>query len=273
MCTHHVGMACRLLTELGLHEPSEASEEAESTHIRNARLHLLSACITFESIWCMYLGRPSLIHRSVLQAAALCCEEYQWSDSSTVAAWLGLCGPMADICEILSSKHLPNTDEKAIISRLDANLHSWLEKLPSSFVCNEPNAYEVLMQYCKARILVQRASGPGDGPPEVHRVRSYDAAIRIIQLLLVYRQTNGINQIRSVMLDTANFAIAALVDQFLEHPNLLESEKRDYQWLRLAIESMMTVQPYFPIVGHKLQSMADTVEGTVLASLFTAVEP
>jgi hypothetical protein len=273
ICKHHVGMACRLLTDLGLHEPSGASEEAESTHMKKARLHLLSACITFEGIWCMYLGRPSMIRRSVLQAAAQCCEEYEWSDSSTVAAWLDLCGPMADICEVLNSTRLPNTDEKASLSRLDANLHSWLEKLPSSFVRNEPNAYEVLMQYCKARILVQRASGPGDEPPEVHRVRTYDAAIRIIHLLLLYRQTNGINQIRSVMLDTANFAIAALVDQFLERPDFLESKKSNYQWLRLAIESMMTVQPYFPIVGHKLQSMADTVEGTVLASLFTAVEP
>ena len=273
MCRRHLGMACRLLTDLGLHEPSEASEEAESIHMKGARLHLLSACIALEGIWCMYLGRPSSIRRSVFQVAALSCEEYQWSDSSTLAAWLSLCGPMADICEVLNSKRPPNADEKTCLSRLNTNLHSWLDKLPSSFVYNEPNAYEVLMQYCKARILVQQASGPGDKAAGVHRVGIYDAAIRIIYLLLIYRQTKGINQVRSVMLETANFAIATIVDQFLEYPDLIEPEKRDYQWLRLAIESMMNIQPYFPIVGHMLHSLRDTVEGTLLASLFRAMEP
>lgn len=221
----------------------------------------------------MYLGRPSSIQRSVLKVAALSCEEHQWPDSSTLAAWLSLCGPMADICEILNSKRPPNANDKTCLSQLNTNLHSWLGKLPSSFVYNEPNAYEVLMQYCKAQILVQQASGPGDKAAEVHRVGIYDAAIRIIHLLLIYRQTKGINQVRSVMLETANFAIATIVDQYLEYPDLIKPEKRDFQWLRLAIESMMNIQPYYPIVSHILHSLADTVKGTLLASLFRATEP
>lgn len=266
-------MACRLLTDLGLHEPFEASEEAASVHMKEARLHLLSASIALEGIWCMYLGRPSSIHRSVLQAAALLCEECRWPDSATLAAWLGLCEPMADICEVLSSNRPPSADEKTRLSLLNIDLHRWFEKLPTGFVYDEPDAYAVLMQYCKARILVQQASGPGEEAAEIHRVRIYDAAIRIIRLLLIYRQTQASQQIRSVMLETVNFAIATLVDQYLEYPYLMETHNSDISWLRLAIESIQKIQPHFPILGRMLHSLMVSVQGSPVAPLFGATGP
>jgi hypothetical protein len=266
-------MACRLLTDLGLHEPPEASGEAETTHVKGARLHLLSACIALEGIWCMYLGRPSSIRRSVLQTATTSSEQYQGLDSTTVAAWLGLCGPMADICEVLNNSRPLNAEEKTRLSRLSVVLYSWFERLPPGFIYDEPNAYAVLMQYCKAQILVQQASGCGEQAVEVHRVRIYDAAIRIIRLLLIHRKTQGNDHIRCVMLETVSFALATLIDQYLQYPHLLETQKRDIQLLRLAIESMVELQPRFPIIGRMLRSLAVAMEGTLLSPLFRAMEP
>ncbi|KAK5692378.1 hypothetical protein LTR97_010686 [Elasticomyces elasticus] len=266
----YLGMACRLLTDLGLHEPPG---EAETILVKRARLHLLGACIALEGIWCIYLGRPSSIPRSVLRTATTLCEQFQCPGSTTLAAWVGLCGPMADICNVLSSSHPFDAEGKIQLAGLSVDLYSWFDKLPTDFVYDEPNAYAVLMQYCKAQILVQQASCCGEGSAEEHRVRIYDAAIRIIRLLLIHRQTQGNDYIRSVMLDTVNFALDTLVNQHLQHPDLIRFQEHDIQWLRMAVESMINMQARFPIVNRRLQSLAVAAKGTSLSPLFKAFDP
>lgn len=272
-------MACRLITDIGLHEPPDASEEAETIHIKRARLNLLGACIALEGIWCMYLGRPTSIPSSIHQAAALSCERYQGPDSTTLAAWLGLCGPMADICDVLNSSRPLNDDAKNRLSQHNVNLQSWLDKLPVGFVYDEANAadldpaaYGVHMQYCKVQILVEQSSDGDDVAAGTRRARIYDAAIRIIRLLLIYRQIHGTERIRSVMLDAVNLALETLVDQYLQHRDLIETRKHDIEWLHLAIKSMIDIQPHFPIIGRMLNSLMVAVEGTPLASLFRPME-
>ncbi|OBT77600.1 hypothetical protein VF21_04574 [Pseudogymnoascus sp. 05NY08] len=274
------GMACRLLTDIGLHESPDVPEESETIHIKRARSNLLGACISFEGIWCMYLGRPTSIPSSIHQAAALSCERYQGPDSTTLAAWLGLCGPMADICDVLNNRRPLNDDAKNRLSEHNANLQIWLDKLPVGFVYDEPNtaelepaAYGIHMQYCKVQILVQQASDGDDAAIRTRRFRTYDAAIRIIRLLLIYRQIHGTERIQSVMLDAVNLALETLVDQYLQHRDLIETRKHDIQWLHLAIKSMIDIQPHFPIIGRMLNSLAVVVEGTPLSSLFRAMKP
>ncbi|KAK5726149.1 hypothetical protein LTR17_012964 [Elasticomyces elasticus] len=153
---------------------------------------------------------------------------------------------MADICNVLGSSRPFTAEQKTQLSKISVNLYSWFERLPAGFIYNEPNAYAVLMQYCKAQILVLQASGCGEEIAEEHRVRIYDAAIRILRLLLIHSQTQGNDHIRSVMLDTVNFALDTLVDQHLQHPDLIRSQEHDIQWLRLAVESMTNMQARFP---------------------------
>ncbi|KAK3652919.1 hypothetical protein LTR56_004867 [Elasticomyces elasticus] len=246
--------------------------EVETIRVGRARLHLLGACITLEGIWCVYLGRPSSIPRSVLRTATTLCEQHEWSHSTTLAAWLGLCGPMADICNLLSSSRPFTAEQKTQLSKISVNLYSWFERLPAGFVYDEPNAYAVLMQYCKAQILVLQASGCGEEIAEKHRVRIYDAAIRIIRLLLIHGQTQGNDHIRSVMLDTVNFALETLVDQHLQHPGLVRSQEHDIRWLRLAVEIVVNMQARFPIVTRRLQSLAVATKGSLLSPLFNAME-
>lgn len=291
-------MACRLLPDLGLHESLDSLKHSESIHIKNARLHLLGACVAFEGVWCMYLGRPSSISRSILQRTTSSCEKYQGPDAPTLAAWLGLCGPMADICDILNSQPFLHAEAKARLLQLNDDLRRWLGSLPPGFGCDEtntadldPTAYGVHMQYCKVQILVQQAFCPdqaarthrvlqveqalpcNDHEPENAQQLIYDAAIRIVCLLLTYRQIHGAEKIPSVMLDNTNLALTTLISHYLQNPDLIETQKRDVQWLRLAIESIITIWPHFPIIGRMLGSLKVTVEGTPLAPLFRTAEP
>lgn len=273
-------MACRLLTDIGLHESPDIPEELETIHIKRARSNLLGACIALEGIWCMYLGRPTSIPSSIHRAAALSCERYQGPDSTTLAAWLGLCGPMANICDVLNSSCPLNDDSKNRLLQYNANLQIWMDKLPVGFVYDEsntadldPTAYGVHMQYCKVQILVQQSCDDDDVAAGTRRVRIYDAAIRIIRLLLIYRQIHGTERIRSVMLDAVNLALETLIHQHLQHRDLMESRKHDIQWLHLAIKSMIDIQPHFPIIRRMLNTLAVVVEGTPLSSLFRAMEP
>ncbi|KFY43101.1 hypothetical protein V494_02095 [Pseudogymnoascus sp. VKM F-4513 (FW-928)] len=273
------GMACRLLTDIGLCESADAPDDTETIHIRRARSNLLGACISLEGIFCMYLGRPTSIHRSIHQAAALSCERYQGPHSTTLKAWLGLCGPMADICDIMNSSRILKDNAKSRLSTHNVNLQRSLDKLPVGFLYDEehaadldPSAYGVHMQYCKIQILLHQLPTGGDTAPETQRTQIYGAAVRIIRLLLIYRQIHGTEQMRSVMLDAVNLALETLVRQYLQHRELMESRKNDVRWLHLAIKSMMDIQPHFPIIGRTLGSLAGTVEGTPLSSLFKATE-
>lgn len=187
---------------------------------------------------------------------------------------------MADICDVLNSSRHLNDDAKNRLSQYSVNLQSCLDKLPVGFVYNEPSAadldptaYSVHMQYCKVQILVLQSSDGDDVADESRRLHIYDAAIRIIRLLLIYRQIHGTERIRSVMLDAVNLALETLVDQYLQHRDLIETRKHDIQWLHLAIKSMIDIQPHFPIIGRMLNSLAAAVEGTPLASLFRAIGP
>ncbi|KAL5332435.1 hypothetical protein BJX70DRAFT_134017 [Aspergillus crustosus] len=274
------GMACRLLSDLGLHKPLDFSGTTQTIHIQTAHLHLLGACISLEGIWCMYLGRPSSIPRSILHTAAASCTKYQGPKSSILSTWVGLSGLMADICKVLNTSRPLTADAKNSLARLNENLQSWLETLPQGFIYDEPNAadlepaaYAIHMQYCKIQILVLQASStttPSNNTESSTNTADqiYTSSLRIIRLLLIYRQIHGTERIRSVMLDTVNLALATLTEQYIANPRLMETRKRDLQWVKLAFENMVDIQPHFPIIGRMLSLLVAASEGTGLATVF-----
>ncbi|KPI39557.1 Nitrogen assimilation transcription factor nit-4 [Cyphellophora attinorum] len=273
------GMACRLLPCVGLYRGT--SEYPESEHMRQQRFRLQGACIALEGIWCLYVGCSTSIQRSVIQTVATSCQRQQGRDPATLSIWLGLCGPMADICDLLNSERPLTENAKTRLSRLNLSMSSWLETLPDSFTYNDvciadlhPTAYEIQMQYNKLQILIHKAFGDGDGPHTTYNAVVYDAAIRIIRLLLIYRQfhESGKVRVRSYMLDAVNIALETLVEQYLRYPNLIQSHEGDLQWLRTAIASMIEIQPHFPVIGRTLNLLMVTVEGTLLAPLFRTPE-
>ncbi|KAJ0413477.1 hypothetical protein BJY00DRAFT_319729 [Aspergillus carlsbadensis] len=284
------GMACRLLSDLGLDviPVQDAGTDHDNVSIRRSRLHLLGACIAFEGVWCLYLGRPSSIPRSVIQKAALNCAENQELATPRLSAWLGLCFPMAEACDILNSSVALDEEAMSKLQQLDTRLQTWRQGLPPGFQWDDnntadldPTAYGVQMQYCNIQILIQQALlRAQDQEPHGHNSvaarmihqRIYNSAIDIIRLLLTFRHVHGVEKVPAIMLDNTNLALGTLIDHHLRHPDPGRQGDRDVQWLRLAIATMAHICSQFPIIGRMLDSWREVVKSSPLVSSFPRTE-
>lgn len=290
-----LGMACRLLADLGLHEPPSPADEGVVSSVANAQLRILGACIAFEGVWCMYLGRATSIPRSIVAKAAMALKNYKGPGATTLISWIGLCAPMTDVCDILNRSSPLDAPAKARLHQLDLDMQQWSRGLDPSFAYDEsniadldPTAYGVHMQYCKVQILMHqtlhreenipmgRSPTFGQGTVNHHNPHEqaiYDSSLRIVRLLLTYRQVHGPEKIPSVMLDNVNLGLVNIISHHLRYPYLIEYQRRDIQWLRLAIENMRSICPHFPIVGRMLMSLQVLVKGTSLANMLNIGTP
>lgn len=284
-----LGMACRLLADLGLHEPPSPSDEGADPAVVNAQLRILGSCAAFEGVWCMYLGRATSIPRSIVTKAATALQNYKGPGATTLTAWIGLCAPMTDVCDILNRSSPLDASAKARLHQLDLDMQQWYRGLDPNFAYDEsniadldPTAYGVHMQYCKVQILMHQTlhkeenipmgRSPTFGQGTVHHHNPheqaiYDSSLRIVRLLLTYRQVHGPEKIPSVMLDNVSLGLVNIISHYLRYPYLIEYQPRDIQWLRLAIENMRSICPHFPIVGRMLTSLQVLVKGTSLADM------
>jgi len=293
-------MACRTISELGLHGSIESSsdfDEAGGAVVSEADLlhSLLCCCIGYEGIWCLYLGRPVSIPTAIMDVAASRCHNRNGLESLMHTAWVGLCIPMAEITGILN-KH-PETDLKIVarLLELDVELGDWYDTLPPRLTYHEMHiadldatAYGLHMQYCKVRILMQQAfikasalqnrspdyanfNGPLD-PYSLHVMRRqviYQNAIRITRLLLTYRQIFGVEEIPSVMLDNVSLAATCLITHLLEKQISNCFEERDMKWLRLLLKTLVSVQIHFPVSKRILSTLKQMTDGTPLQDVFS----
>ncbi|KAH8703861.1 hypothetical protein BGW36DRAFT_93135 [Talaromyces proteolyticus] len=291
------GMAARMLVDIGLHEPMYLDDETSSADSPSPLLHLFCATISYEGIWCMYLGRPSAIPRSIVKIAALGCRTYKGHDAAILTAWMELCVPMAEICDILNSVPAAlDPAAKAALFRLDSDIQKWCEGLPPGMAYDEnsvpdldPTAYGIHMQYCKVQILIHKAFLRGAATHTLENVQLpvstgvddnedseqiiYKNAIQTIRLLLTYRQIQGTEKIPSVMLDNVNLALTVLITEFRKNPRQITTNSRDVQWFRLTVNTMDDLQPHFPVITRMLRTLQPMVEGTVLEDLFSFKQP
>jgi hypothetical protein len=281
-----------MITDLGLCDPAMPDEQTgmENRPSEGILLHrLLCACISYEGIWCMYLGRPSSIPRSILDLAFVRCGNDRGQDAAILAAWVGLCIPMSEICEVLNCSGPLDSKAASRLSELDTELWKWQYSLPPSIAYNEhglmdldPVAFGMHMQCCKVQILVYRAISEAVGSGNCMRILSHyqeqempqqiihDKALQIIRLLLTYRQIHGVEKVPSIMLDSANLALTTIISHCLDPHNQAASNERDIQWLRLSINTMMAIQSHFPITQRMLHTLEKMVDGSRLAGLFAA---
>ncbi|KAM6510451.1 hypothetical protein FSOLCH5_010891 [Fusarium solani] len=216
------GMACRMLSDLGLHEhvgvngtSSEAHEQSNEGHLLYA---LLSACIVYEGVWTLYLGRPSSISRSVMDAVASRCRARRVGDSPWLNAWVGLCMSMAEISEVLNARHVSDSERASSLRALFIQTEEWYQSLPPELAYNEDRlmdmdlaGYGLHTQYCKVQILVRRElatlnnprkrrhsqceSGRGrQTPSDGSSSDIYRYALRTARLIVTYREAFGMEK-------------------------------------------------------------------------------
>lgn len=229
-----------MLSDLGLHElasitsaPHETQEQIKESDLAYA---LLSACVVYEGVWTLYLGRPSCIPRSVMSIAASRCKAGRDSDSSWMNAWVGLCVPMAEISHVLNEQFIGDCDRATSLRRLLGQMEAWYKSLPCEFSYNENRlvnmdlaGYGLHTQYCKVQILLRQAlSRPRNSRKRQHSqfacdkdtwalsvdsdITIYRYALRIARLVVTYREAFGVEQIPSIMLDNAVVAATEMIE-------------------------------------------------------------
>ncbi|KAH7142130.1 fungal-specific transcription factor domain-containing protein [Dactylonectria macrodidyma] len=286
------GVACRMLSDLGLHELVGTTASAkEAVQENNLAYALLSACVVYEGVWTLYLGRPSSIPSSVMSIASSRCREGRKSDSAWLNAWVGLCVPMAEVSHVLNDQSIADSDRSTSLRKLTKKIEEWYESLPPELAYNENGltnmdmaGYGLHTQYCKVQILLRRAFSRSSntrkrrhsqitndtGPAtlsEESTVIGYDYALRIARLIVTYREAFGMEKIPSIMLDNAVVAATAMI-RHLDKPDSLGETKQQTIWLRQLVKTMESVQPHFPVVGRMLDSLRQICGNGPLCNMF-----
>jgi hypothetical protein len=290
-----LGVACRMLSDLGLHElasailpPTGATEPTRESDLAYA---LLSACVVYEGVWTLYLGRPSSIPRSVMCIAASRCKSGRKTDSAWLNAWVGLCVPMAEISHILNERSVTEAEGAASLRKLLEEIEQWYASLPPELAYIENRltsmdlaGYGIHTQYCKVQILLRRALSR----PHSTRKRRYSQitsnsnlqtsfgessaiiykyALRIARLVVTYREAFGSEKIPSIMLDNAVVAATTMIEILNDEVNLARMQ-HETVWLRQLVKSMDAVQAHFPITGRMLDSLKQMCGNGPLCSIF-----
>jgi hypothetical protein len=284
-----------MLSDLGLHElasiagpPQAAQESIKESDLAYA---LLSACVVYEGVWTLYLGRPSCIPRSVMSIAASRCRARRKSDSPWLNAWVGLCVPMAEISHVLNEKSIGDSDRAASLRKLFDQVEEWYDSLPPELSYDDKRlinmdlaGYGLHTQYCKVQILLRQAlSRPLNSKKRRHsqitsnrglRTSSedpnhiiYQYALRIARLVVTYREGFGVEEVPSIMLDNAVLAATSMI-RHLNGAESVQGMQQQKIWLRYLLTSMETVQPHFPVVRRMLDSLKQICGGGPLCGMF-----
>jgi hypothetical protein len=271
-----------MLSDLGLHELAGniGTTDKNKDFIKESDLAyaLLSACVVYEGVWTLYLGRPSSIPRSVMSVAVSRCKAGRESDSPWLNAWVGLCMPMAEISHVLNDKSIGDSDRSTLLRKLFKEVEEWYEKLPPELTYNESRltnmdlaGYGLHTQYCKVHILLRGALSKGLNTRKRRysqttsdlgsRTSSDDSdiiiyryAVRIARLFITYREAFGVEKMPSIMLDNAVVAATAMITH-LNNAGSLGEMRPETLWLRQLVRGMETVQPHFPVVGRMLDAL------------------
>lgn len=271
-----------MLSDLGLHElvSTAGTTKATRTSKKESDLAyaLLSACIIYEGVWTLYLGRPSSIPKSVMSIAASRCKAERESDSPWLNAWVGLCVPMAEISEVLNDQSIAKSQRISLLRQLFNDVEEWHKSLPPALAYKEngligmdPAGYGLHTQFCKVQILVRRALAQKTNPkkrryvqmmsdedtqnsPDESQITIHQCALRTARLVVTYREAFGLEKIPSIMLDNAVVAATAMM-QNLDRADAPNGTQQQTVWLRQLLKSLELVQPHFPIVRRMLDSL------------------
>jgi hypothetical protein len=287
-----LGIACRLLFDLGLHQ--DCSELVRTGHLSETeaaiRRQVFFGCLVNERLWCIYLGRPSLIKLSDFSTPRPRVTEPSF-EIQTQAAWVDLSIMSSEISDIFNCPSL--VDEQTIrrLTEVDAHLHSWYDSLPSALKWKDssdidlhPCVFALHMQFYGIQILVFRTSimtrrkfSPAAfSEEEICKLRGYtldqsrlayrDNAVRIARLLAAFQQKVGIERVPTVMLDNLYIATIALISYVSRANCPKDALEIDIQWMISLLDALETLQTHYPVTTRMRLTLSDVLERSWLAN-------
>lgn len=292
------GVACRMLSDLGIHElandkPSNHSSTApDESHLAYG---VLSACVVYEGVWTLYLGRPSSIPRSLKSIVARRCNAKEATDSPWLNAWVGLCIPMAEASHVLNEHSFGDPERNSSLRKIIDDIEAWYGALPAGLVYDESRLTNMALagfglhtQYGKLQILLRQAlskpvnskkrpysgmapSRSGSQPSadsSTSTADTYRYALRIARLVVTYREIFGMEKIPSIVLDNAVVAATTIISH-LNGTDGINQATHEVMWLRQLLRSLESLQPHFPIVRRMLSSLRRMCSSSnLLAGIF-----
>jgi hypothetical protein len=243
-----------------------------------------------ERLWCIYLGRPSLI-----KMADFSTPRPKIMDSSfevqTQAAWVDLSLMSSEISDIFNCPSL--VDEQTIrrLSEVDVRLHSWYDSLPDTLKSSDgqdtdlhPHVFSLHMQFCGIQILVYRTSimtrrkfSPAAfSEEEICRLRGQTLqqsrstyhynAVKIARLLAAFEQKVGLERVPTIMLDNIYMAIIALISYVSRPISTGEEFEADIKWMTLLLDALDALQTHYPVAVRMRLTLSDVLRRSWLAN-------
>lgn len=247
-------------------------------------------CLVYETLWSLYLGRPSHISLSTPSVPPSAAET---SDNPSLKAWFQLCVLITEITMILNDPIPLKFDAINRLSELDRQLRGWYTALPPDIALHDDNisnldavSYGLHMQYLRMQMLLhslpgsksmlQKQDGRHEPSPVLHGWTSEASArlvhlnaLKIARLGITYRQMFGVEKTPSVMLDNLYLAATTLVSTILKAEDPSASEN-DIRWLRLLDGMMQDLQVHYRITARMRRTLGRLVEGCpMLIDVFT----
>lgn len=247
----------------------------------------------YDKLWSLYLGRPGTIPIATVDTAHRYAIESGWTGPSTIEAWVGLCADMSLATDILNRATALDDEAKERLKDIDRTIQQRSENLPPELTLNKDriselpsNAYSLHIQFHGIRVVLHRllykaalhtpVKSQTDAAHQnyiVERSRAivYEQAILIAQLVTVYQQIFGIEQVITIMLDNSYVAAAVLTSHVLRAlqdqatPDMVE---RDMQRLRTLADLILKAQKHYPVTVRIRFTLSSLVENTPLAGIF-----
>ncbi|RFU26448.1 hypothetical protein B7463_g9888, partial [Scytalidium lignicola] len=288
----YAGIACRLLFDLGLHQ--DCTDLVRIGHLSESeaaiRRQVFFGCMVNERLWCIYLGRPSLIKLPDFSTPKPKIADPSF-ETQTQAAWVDLSILSSEIADIFNCPSL--IDEQTIrrLIEVDARLHSWYDSLPpvlswkgSREMDLHSCVFALHMQFYGIQILVFRTSimtrrkfSPAAfSEEEICKLRGLtldqsrllyrDSAMQIARLLIAFQQKVGIERVPTVMLDNLYIATIALISYVSKKNGAQDVVENEIQCIVSLLDSLETLQTHYQVARRMRLTLSDVLERSWLAN-------
>lgn len=290
LLTFRLGIACRLLYDLGAHEDCSAlvSQGILSQTDLKMRSLLFMSAFVYDKTWALYLGRPSCIPTGIMGVIAQPFINATY-DNHRLACWVDLCTRISEVTECLNNSGASlNRNRVEELLQVDHKISNSYDLIPceiSSQHCRiselDQSAYGLNIQYHGIRIVLHRALiriVKKQQPPissdclrmEKSREIMHENAVGICRLVLAYREIFGIQNFITIMLDNMYIAASTLVSHIVHPPTAYPSTmaSEDMQLLRVLSTSMESAQKHYPVAEKMRSTLARITRNTELSGLF-----
>lgn len=282
-----IGIACRLILDLGLHQDCEGlvRSDAMSEQESIARKRLVYGCYVYEGVWAVFLGRPSSIKASHLHLPHPSTDRPSYQ-LDLLCAWFDLSTLMRKMVSILDHYHLDVVSFPAKLSALDRAVHHWKDSLPTDLRWTDqdqatwpPSLCTLFMQYCNLQILYHRTVTSNKRilealeqdttkawpyTPEASRQIMCDNAVKIARTLEFRRFAYEEWGFATILLDII-FTAASTLIQCMVSSTDRSSALKYHKWLMCLLESCEGLKGQYSVVRRMLDVLDSLLESTGLA--------